>query len=355
MTGDDKETKQEKSASSPEERRALPARVEQALARARQAAKADRERKGGRWLALVPVGIGAIFLALMMPRASVPESVPLPRVDLRNIAAVERADDARAAEAERARLPADILAVGTALRRLNGAEPRGGDEVELVDARRQLDASLRDLAQRPTLADELVALRAVQTRRFLDAIARWEAVGDSSEDYLDLAAAFVRRATDAGWVEGRRVLLSETERRAMFKTVWNVLTSAEDKPDLALTLDEQRALYAFYIDHPRPPESRRLSLEAQLEAANTPETCARANRELRRQSQLWLADKIKKLGQLDSSYPTAYALGVAYYRAGRFDLSAESFTAFVGAHPDGTYAIRARNHLKAALVANGAL
>src|SRR6187402_3652469 len=64
----------------------LPGRVEQALERARAAAKADRERKDGRWLALVPVVIGVIFLALLMPHSTTPDAVPLPSLDRRVLA-----------------------------------------------------------------------------------------------------------------------------------------------------------------------------------------------------------------------------------------------------------------------------
>src|SRR5688572_14290167 len=95
---------------------ALPAKVEAALARARAAAKADHERKGGRWLALVPIGIGALILGLMMPRATRPDGIPVPRVDQRVTAAIIKAENTLADEAEAQRLPADVLAVGSAVR-----------------------------------------------------------------------------------------------------------------------------------------------------------------------------------------------------------------------------------------------
>jgi hypothetical protein len=351
VSADDKETTKAKRAGAP----VVAPRALRALARAREAAKADHERKGGRWLAVFPVTVAALLLLLMMPRATTPESVPLPRMNEQALAEIARADDSRARDAETVRLGSDVLAVGSAVRALNGAEAREVDEPAVFDARRELDAALRDLARRKDAAPDLVVLRALQTRRFLDAVSRWEATGETSEDFIDLAAAFVQRAGDAGWLDGRRVILDDTERRVMFKTVWNVLTGLEAHPELAMTLDEQRALYAFYIEHPRPPESRRLTLESQRLAATTPEACARANQEQARQAELWRADKIKRLGAIDPSYPTAYALGVAYYRAGRFDLSADAFAAFIGQHADGPYALRAKNHLKAALAANGSL
>ncbi len=334
---------------------ALPERVERALARARSAAKADRERKGGRWLAVVPLTVAVVLLLLLMPRATTPEAIPVPRTNVRAVIDIARADDARAAAAEGERLPTDVLAVGGALRALNGAEVRGLDEAGVADARRQLDGALRDLARRKDAGEELLALRALQTRRFLDTLARWEATGETSEDFVDLAAAFVQRAADAGWLEGRRVVLDDDERRVMFKTVWNVLAATESNPLLALTLDEQRVLYTFYFVHPRTPESRRLALESERRAATTPEACARATDERRRQTELWRADKIKRFGALDPSYPTSYALGVAYYRAGRYELSADAFAAYIGKNPDGPYTLRARNHLKAALVAGGSI
>ncbi len=351
MAADDKEKSTEETAAqpSPSPSAALPPRALRALARAREAAKADHERKDGRWLAVVPVAIGALLLLLMMPRATAPDAVPLPAVNVRALAQIAAADDARAAAAETERLPSDILAVGTATRALNGAEARGADEAEMFAARQRLDASLRDVAHRPDVATLLVSLRAIQLRRFLDALTQWESTGETTEDFIDLGASFIERAADAGWVDGRKLLLSDLERRVMFKTVWNVLTGIDGHPEAAVTLDEQRALYKLYIAHPHPAESRRYALLAQRKDATTAELCARANLEQHRSAQLWLADKIKKLGSIDPAYPTEYALGVVYYRAGRFELSADAFTAYIGKHPDGAYALRAKNHLKAAL------
>lgn len=333
----------------------IPARVKQAVESARAAARADRERKAGRWLAALPVAVAALLLFLMMPRATAPDAVPLPRVDERVLVRIARADDARAATAEQERLPTDVLAVGGALREFNAVEARGGDEVERIDARRRIDGAVRDLARRTGIEDDLLALRAVQLRHFLDALARWERSGEESEELTRLSGAFLDRARDAGWVADGRVLLTEAQRRVAFKAVWNALVSVESNPRFALGLDEQRALYVLYIEHPHPPDSSRAGLVSQRRSATTKEACASANAEERRQTELWRADKIRRLGGIDPDYPTSYALGVAYYRAGRYDLSAEAFTAFMSEHPSGPYALRAQNHLKAALVAAGSL
>src|SRR5262249_54810325 len=153
----------------------------------------------------------------------------------------------------------------------------------------------------------------------------------------------------AGWAVNRRVLLSEGQRRVAFKTVWNSLVGVDKRPAFAITLDEQRDLYSFYFTHPHPADSHRRSLATQRRHAEAPEACVRADAEERRQSAIWLADKIKKLQMIDPAYPATYALGVAYYHGGRYDLSIEAFNAFINAHPDGCYALRAKNHLRAAL------
>jgi hypothetical protein len=350
VAGDDKETNETSAHSA---KPPLPPRVVRALARAREAAQADHARRGGRALALFPLAVAVLLLGLMMPWATLPDEVPLPIIDERVIRDVARADDARAASAEATRLPADVLLVGTAVRGLNGAQMRGADEVQVLDARRQLDAALHDLGKRDSLNAELITLRAVQTRRFLDALSAWEADGKSTEDFTDLAASFVDRARDAGWVTDRHIVLDDAERRVMFKTVWNVLVGVDWASPLGLTLDEDRTLYAFYIKHPHPPESHRLTLDSERRRATTPEACSRVQREVFRQSELWLADKLKKLGDRDPSYPTAYALGVAYFHAGRSELASEAFAAFIRNHPDGRYALRARNHLKAILSGSG--
>jgi hypothetical protein len=327
----------------------LPPRVERALEAARAAAKADRERKGGRWLAMVPVTVCVLLLLVMMPRATEPDSIPLPRVDDRTLARIRRSDNARAAAAEAERLPSDVLAVGTAFRGVNRSEVSGADEVEKIDAKRHLENAVRDLVRRESLEDELLSLRAVQARRFVDAIVRWEVAGETTEDLVELGGNFLDRIREAGWIDGRRVLFSEAQERVAFKIVWNAMTGLERSAAFALTLDEQRTLYAFYIQHPRVPESHRLALDAQRRAATTAESCARSDAEEARQKEVWLTEKLKKLGTLDVTYPTAYALGVAYYRAGRLDLSADAFNTFLEQRPDGPLTLRARNHLKAVL------
>lgn len=354
----DKETTEEPKSEEPERdseapkppkaaSRPLPAKVERALAAARAAAKADHERKSGRWLAIIPLSIGLVFLLFMLPRGTPPDGVPLPRVDHRVTRAIAEAEDRLADDAEAQRLPGDVLAIGSAIRDLTTAETEGNDPERLL-ARSRLDALLASLPKRPSTEQELVKLRASQTRTFLNALREWES-GREPKDFAATGKSFVERAQEAGWTEERHLLLDETQRRVAFKTVWNAITRL-GAGTFAITLDEERALYAFYIGHPRVTESHRLALEAKRRDATTPDACRRAQADWRRDLELWRADKIKRLAAIDPAYPAHYALGVTYFHAGRGELAVDAFNTYLEAHPEGPYALRARNHLKAALV-----
>lgn len=348
MAGDEEETK--------EAPKPLPGQVEAALARARAAVEADRKRKDGRWLALVPVTIGVVFLALLMPRATTPDAIPLPRADERELSRLAAEEDRIAREAESTRIDTDVLAVGSAYRRLKAAEAREEGDAALVAARTQIDDALAALRPRPGLERDLLALRAVQTRHFLDALRTWERTGETTNELVELGGAFVPRLLDAGWATTtptRRIVLDDTQRRVAFKLVWNAILDLEKRPAFTLPLDEQRTMYRLYIERPHPSEMQRAALVAQRKSASDPQACARANFEEARQANQWRVEKIRRLGAIDPAYPTAYALGVALYHAGRYDLSADAFSAWLKEHPDGPYTLRARNHLKAAIAAGG--
>lgn len=355
MPSDDDETSNAGEAEKP-----LSARAEAVLARARAAALVANpppKSQAGRWLALVPVAVAVLMMALMMPRATVPDAVPVPEVDMRALGATMRVDDELAARAKTTRLPTDVLAVGSGVRALQAAQQKEGEgaAAELDVARAQLEDARRSLVTRAGWEPDLLALRAVQMSAFLDELARYEATGTVSKDLEELGGGFVRRMDSSGWSEGRRIVLDEPQRRVAFKTVWNAIVGVEPLDAFKLTLDEQRALYTLYLTRPHAAEPQLRVLEAMRRAATTPEGCARAAAEDRRARETWRIDKIRKLGAIDPTYPTAYALGVAHYRAGRYDLATDAFRSWLDAHPDGPWSARARNHLKASLAAYGSI
>lgn len=309
--------------------------------------------KESRGLALVPVSVAAMLLALMMPRATKPDVVPLPAIDERVLEAVVTADRARAGRARAERLPADVLALGSAFRAMQAADAAKADEVTVAKVRQDLDVAAQVVRARGESLAAVVDLRATQLEGFLAEVRAFEASGEVSRELEELGGSFVERMRSAGWIEGRRPVADEAQLRAAYKTMWNGLVG-ELTREQALTLDEQRALYSLYLAHPHAPEANRAEILAERRDARTAADCERAAASERRLVEKWREGKIRQLGRIDSSYPTDYALGVSYFRAEQYDLSARAFRAWVDAHPDGAYALRAKNHLKAAVDASGA-
>lgn len=364
MPSDDNEeaSVEEEASGSPSEREPLPPRVRRALAEARAKAEkagtrapATPTNPGSRWLALIPVTAAVFGFLLMMPRAVPPEDVPLPQVDVRALAATRQDDKNRASGADAKRLDGDILLVGTALRQLNKAAATNAYPDDVSKALEAVRESARAVVAHDAARgfDALRTLRAWQLEAFLAEVARFEASGKVTAELVELGGAFVERMTSAGWIEQNHVVMDEDQRRVAFKLVWASTIGAEQVPGLALTLDEQRVLYTLYLTHPHAPESEHRSYEKVRRAATTDDECAKTIAKESIAAEQWRAEKIKRLGEIDRSYPTAYALGVSYYRAGRYEQSVEQFRIWTTQHPEGPLSIRAKNHLKAAFAAYG--
>jgi hypothetical protein len=338
----------------------LPPSVERALAAARASAagagtkEASPGTKGARWLALIPITVAALTMLLMMPRAVPPEDVPLPQIDGVALEAQRHDDVRRAAAARATRLDGDILLVGTTFRALNVAQVSGASTEEVGVARTALESAFLLLgADGQRAVEGLRTLRALQLESFLVEVERFETTGKPSMELEELAGAFLDHMAAAGWLKDGKVILDQTALRSAYKLVWNAQIGADRLRGLALTLDEQRALYTFYLTHPHASEPQRLAYESMRRRSATREECQKNIALEQLDMEQWRIEKIKKLAELDPTYPTSYALGIAYYRAGRHEQSIESFRSWVLTHPDGAFALRARNHLKAALSAYG--
>jgi TolA-binding protein len=305
-----------------------------------------RELRDGMWLALVPLGVALVLGALLLPRRAVPESMPLPLVDPVALARVVAADHARAERARREPLPGAVRALGTALRDFHTLEATDADGHALYVARHAVDDALVESLRGG--AEPLVALRAVQLEGFLEAMHGFESTGAQSAELKALAGAFVRSLTAEGWCEGHTVAPDEDTLRTMFKQMWNGFLGLEGKPELALTLDEQRAVYAFYLSHARPPKAMRDALDAARRGARDATACAAVAEAERAATESWRLERISRIGAIDPAYPTDYARGVASYRRGDFGGSVQAFQAWLREHPDGPLALRAQNFLRGA-------
>jgi hypothetical protein len=292
-------------------------------------------------------GALAVFVALaatllVVPWAAAPNELPLPVASAARVDAVLALDRARAAaigpplEREIARGTGgplyDLRAFGEALRAYGRAEAEHAreDTTERLFELRAAFASARTLGD-----DKVLELRAYQTERFLAAVREWEARGAAAPDLAELGGPFLQMIARQRWVDGRRRIgLSTALRSILFRRRWNEIVGANVEP-FALSLDENRLLFAHLLTHPVAEDAR------------SPEQACRS-------ADAWRLRKIGELAKVDRAYPYALARGVLLYRLGRYAESAQALHDHIASAPDGPYALRARNWHVAAIARAGA-
>lgn len=279
-----------------------------------------------------------------VPRSVPPRDVPAPAVVPSALRAALATDEARArdvaGQAARGELDYDVRALGEAVRAFGRAEVADRGAAKEEAHRRAMLAARAAIAHGP---DAVLALRAYQARAFLREMRAFERTGEPTEELGELAGTFPQSAVAYRWYDpsARRLLPDEAALSALYKKRWNEVTGLKGEV-FALSLDEERALLAFLIDHP-----------AVAAAPSSPGATAATERgraiAVRVAEEEWRLEKIRDLATLDASYPAAFAEGVVLFRLGRFEAAAKAFDAHLTAHPDGPWTLRARNHLKAAL------
>ncbi|MEO8876418.1 MAG: hypothetical protein ABI461_12585 [Polyangiaceae bacterium] len=309
--------------------------------------KSNSDGRSGRALAFIPVGVAAILFALMIPRAAPPADVPLPIVDEQTLTREEAADDALATRAEKEGLPGDVRALGSAIRDFNSKQTENADPPAMMAARTAIYTAISEA--KLSSADSLLILRAFELSDFLRELRAFEHGSPPSAELAAVGGPFVARMTDAGWVNGNAIAMDEHARRAAFKVAWNAIVGVDDMPPYALTLDEARVLYMFYLRHPHVSERDRQSIELSRKSARSEAACVAVREREERALETWRLDKVEKLGKADASYPLAYARGVEHYRMGLADAAARDFEFWIDAHPDGAWTLRARNQLRGAV------
>jgi hypothetical protein len=265
--------------------------------------------------------LGAVVVVglLGIPRAVAPSDPPMPRVVWSLYAEQERAEAALLPSSGEA-LPLSVRVVGELLRRLGQSEAAGDREA----SRRLRDEIVR--AAKRAAGDAggkpLLALRALQTRLFLDAIREYRATGQASGELSELSGALLEKAERAGWRTGKELRATDAELAAMFRIRWSELTALSRASAFQPTLNDYRLYYGHRLRYPDAGPGRTNRVNAQL------------------------AD-VRALGKLDASYPTDFAAGILFYRLGSVDQALESFRAHLRAHPDGAWTLRARNYATA--------
>lgn len=280
----------------------------------------------GAELGLLAVGMALVALWLALPRPVEPgEPLPMPQVDRREEQLERAADRERVAAVRESGLSYDVRAVGELVRR-HGARNARGDSVGADRAREDV-VETRRRAQAKEGAEPLRRLRAVQTELFVgnlfDAGPRSEA---RERELAELAGNFSTQARRAGWLDDSgRPRLTAAEFRTLYRMRWTDVVGALADAELGPGLNEVRGYYRVLLQHPEGESPR-----------------ARDERRL-----LYL----EALGRRDPQFFGEFARGVILARLGDAALAAEAFSLHLRSHPDGPWALRARNHLLASLPA----
>jgi len=308
------------------------------------------EARDAAWLSLVPIGIALVLGLILLPRRAAPEAVPLPLADAAALAREAAGDRTLGERAQKQPLPAAVRALGGAMRSFHTLEASDAQAQPLFEARRDVDAALVDALALG--AEPLRELRAVQLESFLAEVRRFESTGERSAELDALAGGFVRSLTIEGWCQGHTLAPDETVLRVMYKHMWNGFLGLEGNADLKPSLDEERALYAFYLSHAHPGRSMRDAIAAARRGARDQRSCVALEEAERAATEAWRLEHITRLAAIDPAYPAQYARGVVSFRRGDFGAAASAFATWLDQHPDGPFTLRAQNFLRAAAAAD---
>jgi hypothetical protein len=266
----------------------------------------------GAWVVVVSV----LTALLVVPRDVPPVDLPLPAVDRVLERAAAELDAVRAVRAH-AGLPRDVRSVGEAFRRQGLA---AFSQRELVP---QLQRPLQRWAAESLArhgAEPLLELRALQTELLLQAFE--ERPAEPPREVIELAGGLLEPGLARGWFAPPPEGADDAELATLFRVYWGRVLGLSEHP-FAPSLNEWRAYYRFFLRRPmlRAPD-RDGDLARKLEY-------------------------VAALAQHDQDYPAHLVRGILSYQRGAPGEAAMELSAHLERHPDGPWALRARNHLAA--------
>ncbi len=279
---------------------------------------------------LLAVALAGIVALLAVPRSVEPGELPLPTLDAAQLRRIAQVDDDAALSIVQNPLDPDVRAVGSLLRAFGKADATR-DDAMLVQLRSRILSAV--LVARTQGDAPLVSLRAFQSTAFLREVRHFVATGEASSELVELGGSFADVLVRNGWCVGSRpcvMRMGEHAQRAIFKRRWNEISGVAGGA-FDLTLDEQRAFYEFLLRY--PPQKADQTSASRGQFFDGP----------------YLLRKVDELSAIDAAYPRLFARGIIQFRTGDFRRAAESFASHLDASPDGPWAIRAQNHLRAAL------
>lgn len=266
-------------------------------------------------LAIPSVGIALVAALLAVPRATKPETVPQLVVHRHALDATLSQLAHRSDAARTQPLPFAVREVGEAYRRLGRTQYEGPQPLDDSQAQgwQRLIRSVR-----PKVGDDpLITLRAVQADMFVTALGTWETTGKVSDELVELGGDFVRLARLNHWWIAGHLNISHDERWALALLRWTSLAGFIQLQPYRLDRELEVVQLRFFYSHPSSDVAQ-----------------------LRTRQKI-----VERYSDLDPNYPLDYSRGVLFAEAGQYDFAAASFMRHLEAHPQGQYAIRARNHL----------
>jgi hypothetical protein len=280
-------------------------------------AGAFRRHLQGYELGLLTLGMVLTCALLALPRASIPNTLPLPRTNHAEAGASARHERELATLAEAEGLPFEVRAVGESIRHFGRSVSEGIDTAHDRDDVRERWRVALAKGQEPLL----LRLRAVQTEFFLAALEQFERGSKPSRDLQELGADFVSNARANGWFEpSGRCVADEDTRRVLFRMHWADLIEKRGTFPYAPSLNEWRIYYRFLLLH---PVSSHAGASADAERVRV----------------------VAALGRKDPDYPASFARGYLLYRLEDRESAAIAFRAHLAQHESGPYALLARNYL----------
>lgn len=266
------------------------------------------------WILAVPsLGLAMIAAVLAVPRATEPRLVPQPQIHRQ-----QRKQDlmklhAQALEARTHPLPLALRELGELYRRIGrvqyAAQP---DEAAILAWRSHIWGARRRLHDA-----SLVQLRALQVELLVAATHHWEAQHAVSDDLIELGGDWMKIAEQNGWRTGHRFALTTEQRTALALRRWTALAGLLNEAPYALPRDLELTELQVLDRAPLkdgPASERRLQI-------------------------------VRRYAALDPNYPAEFAEGVIFAQIGQRERAAGAFMRHLDHHPDGPYALRARNHL----------
>ena len=289
----------------------------------KQAARGDfRRHFQGYELGLLTVGMVLTFSLLALPRASRPQTLPLPQIDRREAQRRDASERELSLRTEATGLPFELRAVGESIRHFGHSVNQGIDTGHDIDDLRERMKAVVEKGQ----SSLLLGLRAVQTQYFLAALAQFERDGKPNSDLEELGGDFLQHARHNAWIASNgRFIADESTRRVLFQMHWADLIGKRGTFPFAPTLNDWRLYYRFLLLYPE-------QAEATVADADTAAAVARVR-------------VVNALARKDPEYPAFFARGYLFDRLGDREAAASAYRAHLGQHESGPYALLARNYL----------